>query len=617
MRRVLLRSFLLAGAVALNCLAQPFFLRNDIMVGQNPTDAVAGDFNGDGRTDLAISTEEGIFVLLNTGNGKFERSAKTEAPAWIYLMPAAADFNGDGKDDLVGSGLLFLSRGDGTFLPGRPIGDQEAVATADFNSDGKMDLLIADGKWTDAGFITHGVRVLLGNGDGTFHSGVQVTAYAAAQIRVADFNRDGRTDVAMLPVINMYPELIPEARSSTLLVFLGQGDGSFGPEIRTTVQGTSDSSSLSAFLIADFNGDKVPDVFTASGIRFGIGNGNFKSPVAYVADVPGFPVAATDLTGDGYADLIMAYEASAIAICQGKGDGTMLPAIEQSVSWGFAYPYSLIPVDLNGDGRLDLVTVNPALNSVSVLLGRAEGGAALRRAVSAAVDIAIVAPGSLATLYAPSPAETTTATPPWPATLDGVILQLQEQDGWTWQVPLLYVSPMQINFQVPEEVALGEAKLTIGTHNGPFEAGSAHVDAAAPSFFLMSASGMVPAATAVRVEPDGTQVAVPVFECSPELGCGLVPIPLSTAGDRPIYVSFYGTGFNKAKADDVTCTINGVELPVSYVGPQATPGMDQVNIRLVPEVLQAAEFWWWGESMATVTIRVGGVPANSLYLLID
>jgi hypothetical protein len=93
--------------------------------------------------------------------------------------------------------------------------------------------------------------------------------------------------------------------------------------------------------------------------------------------------------------------------------------------------------------------------------------------------------------------------------------------------------------------------------------------------------------------------------------CDVVPILLSAAGDRPIYLSFFGTGFRGAKLDNIACSINEVQVPVVYAGPQATPGVDQINIRLLPEVLQG----FFGEGM-TVTIRMDGVAANSAWIAV-
>ena len=616
MGRMLVRVLVVAGVAALNCLAQPFFLRKDILVGQGVTQVMPGDFNGDGAQDLAVATEEGLFVLLNIGNGNFGSPIRTDVPSRLFWMPVAADFNGDGKDDLVGSGSVFLSRGDGTFLPPNSIGGQEAVAAADFNNDGKMDLLVSDYDWSTGVYKSNGVRVLLNNGDGTFRLGAKISPYGPIALKVGDFNHDGRPDVALLGLPDFYPGLAGRGLYA-LVVILNHADGTFGPDIQTQIPVTPNTWPINNFLVADFNGDGIPDVFAMSGVMLGKGDGTFGAPIPYAPEQPGAPIAAVDITGDGRMDLVMTYEDNSLALCPGKGDGTMLPPIELPIPSGFGRFYSATPMDLDGDGRMDLVTSNGYSNSVSLFLAKAQGGPELRRAVSAAGDLAIVAPGARATLYAPSPAETTAATPPWPTTLDGVVLQLQENNGWTRQVPLLYVSPTQINFQVPEDTALGDVKLTIGTHNGPIDAGSAQVNARAPTLFMLSPSNLVPVATGVLVKPDGTQVALPISSCGLELGCGVEMIPLSTA-DGTIYLSLFGTGFGAPTAGDVTCSINGMPVPVVYAGPQATPGLDQVNIRLIPELFNVIPVDpFWGAEFATVTIHVSGVPVNSFYLWIQ
>ena len=248
------------------------------------------------------------------------------------------------------------------------------------------------------------------------------------------------------------------------------------------------------------------------------------------------------------------------------------------------------------------------MNTVSVLLGRAQWEPALRRAVSAAIDVAIVAPGSLATLLAPTPAtRSTNATPPWPTRLSAMSLEVRDSAGVTRLAPLLYVSPRQINFRVPAGTALGEATLAIASDSGTTESGSMQVEAVAPGLFTVDGASFTPVATVVMVEPDGKQVSV-VAE----------PIPLSTAGDRPIYMSFFGTGFAGANTDNVTVSMNGLRVPVLYAGPQETPGVDQINIRLLPEVLgtlNCDEFW--GCEGVLISIRIGGVLANSGWLWIE
>jgi len=174
--------------------------------------------------------------------------------------------------------------------------------------------------------------------------------------------------------------------------------------------------------------------------------------------------------------------------------------------------------------------------------------------------------------------------------------------------PLLYVSQTQVNFQVPAGTAPGEATLTIaGTPVGGMQ-----VDAVAPGLFMVSHPNVTPAATAVRVESDGSQTPIPVFRCfSPTPGsssCGPAPVPLS--GEQPVYLSFYGTGFRGATAANVTCSINGVRLPVVYAGPQGTPGLDQINVRVWPE-LRAGSMPLF---MGFVVLSIDGVVANSAWV---
>jgi uncharacterized protein (TIGR03437 family) len=155
-------------------------------------------------------------------------------------------------------------------------------------------------------------------------------------------------------------------------------------------------------------------------------------------------------------------------------------------------------------------------------------------------------------------------------------------------------------------------------------AGSMQVDEVAPGLFMMSHPNLVPAATGMMVidASQGTQ-PVPVFACFPETpgACTSSPIPLSTAGDRPIYLSFYGTGLNGTTVvpwinpsddDYVTCSIHDRRLPIEYAGPDGDiPGLDQINVRLLPELLEESEEGLYGPGEVTVTIRVGGVIANS------
>jgi uncharacterized protein (TIGR03437 family) len=362
---------------------------------------------------------------------------------------------------------------------------------------------------------------------------------------------------------------------------------------------------------------------TRAGIWLGKGDGSFQPSRPYASPEAGRqwagPAVAADFTGDGLVDLAVAHRgeedrpANSFSLLAGKGDGSFAPPVD------YAERLASVPAgDLDGDGRADLARVGD--NTVSLLLFRPDGGPALRRAVSAASDTAIVAPGSLATIYLPTSASATerSAAPPWPTRLGGISVEVRDKAGVARLAPLVYVSPSQIDFQVPPGTALGEATLSLVAERGSTPAGGMQVDAVAPALFLVNrpdpfteGSGpAVPAALAVRVAPDGGQTPIPVFMCPPSPGarCFPVAIPLPPTGD-PTYLSFFGTGFRGANPLNVICTINGVRVPVEYAGPQGMPGLDQINIRLLPAVRGQPPFFG-----GNVTISIDGVPANGAWL---
>jgi uncharacterized protein (TIGR03437 family) len=165
------------------------------------------------------------------------------------------------------------------------------------------------------------------------------------------------------------------------------------------------------------------------------------------------------------------------------------------------------------------------------------------------------------------------------------------------------VSPSQINFLVPDNVAPGMATFDVGGDTVA-QSFTATVQPVAPTLFSMSATGSgVAAALAVAVQAGNPQLQspVPVFQCG-NTGCIAVPIELGV--DQPVYVSFYGTGIrNRTSLENVTLTINGVSAAVLYAGPAPNySGLDQVNVGL-PLGLR-------GSGEVTVALTVDGQDSN-------
>jgi FG-GAP-like repeat len=241
----------------------------------------AADFNGDGKLDLVyvVPCPNGgngciggqVVVRLGNGDGTFQAAAAflTAQSASTQSWPTAfatGDFNGDGKVDLavvnsycepyncLGGGTvgILLGNGDGTFQPATevPVGNQpEWVVAADFNNDGRLDLVVPN--------VQDGtVSVLLGKGDGTFQSQVTFPVrkflnsnITRTDIAVADFNGDGKMDLALIDVDNTI------LRNDEISVYLGNGDGTF--RLFTTIPW---GIFPTAILTADFNGDGIPDL---------------------------------------------------------------------------------------------------------------------------------------------------------------------------------------------------------------------------------------------------------------------------------------------------------------------------------------------------------------------
>jgi hypothetical protein len=225
-----------------------------------------------------------------------------------------------------------------------------AVFVADFNGDGKPDILTGDG------------TLNLGNGDGTFTAGTPV---AGAPLAVADFNGDGKPDVL-------------EQATGTLLVLLGNGDGTFQPPIST-----NSGASLSAVVAGDVNGDGKADVLGLFNnnlvVYLSKGDGTFAAGVSYPVGNTSIvyeEITLGDFNSDQKADVAVSLSGDNVVgqevVFLGNGDGTFQSG---TTSTGVLYPSSVVAGDFNGDGKLDLVIAGqPSLSAVtSILLGNGDG----------------------------------------------------------------------------------------------------------------------------------------------------------------------------------------------------------------------------------------------------
>jgi len=361
---------LLAG-LGVQALAQ-FETRSSSSASPEPIATAVGDFNHDGKLDLAVASVDSetgystdVQVLIGNGDGTFKAAVSYpvgEAPDAV----AVADFNNDGNLDIVtasamtNSVSILLGNGDGTFQAAASFAtpqDPIFVAVADFNRDGNMDIATID--LADSTGSCLCVAVLLGNGDGTFKEPPIITALPLPPtgLGIGYFATSKKLDLA---VSEEY------GGESEVQILLGNGDGTFELGASYPV-----NAGPAAIAVADFNGDHKPDLAVAEnegssvGVLLGNGDGTFQPEVGYGTNFPIW-VAAADLEVNGIQDLVAANLdfPSGVTVLEGNGDGTF----RKGVYYADGAEDRFVAVgDFNGDHKPDIVVLD-FLHSKAVVL---------------------------------------------------------------------------------------------------------------------------------------------------------------------------------------------------------------------------------------------------------
>ncbi|MFN0243145.1 MAG: FG-GAP repeat domain-containing protein [Planctomycetota bacterium] len=322
------------------------------------------DVDRDGAADLIAGSyaDSVVSVFHSCGNGTFDALERLDLPPGTIdaVLAEAADLDRDGDQDLVvldgymGRAHVYLGTGGGELDPPATFaigGALAALAIADFDGDGRFDLATAGG---------NSVRVLVGNGNGTF-AGPTTIVGAGGNLRAlvtGDLDLDGDLDLVV-------------SNASRISVLVGAGNGTFAPPV------TMHASAGVALELGDLDLDGDLDLVAAdqevNAVRvfLGASGASFVAPQAYGSLPSPTDSALGDFDHDGDLDIAVATSGQqAVAILTNDGRGQfVMTRTEQAVGW----PYRIVAGLLDGDAHVDLAFAAPTYSSITVLLGAGDG----------------------------------------------------------------------------------------------------------------------------------------------------------------------------------------------------------------------------------------------------
>jgi hypothetical protein len=306
--------------------------------------AVTGDFNNDGKIDLASS---GTSLLINLGNGNGTFAPAVEYPANLGVQSiVVADFNGDSKSDVaivnqVSSDVSVLL-GDGAGGFGAAVNYAVstfplAIVCGDFNGDGFKDLAVAH---NSAGKVA----VLINNGNGTFAAAVNYTTTSPAQrsITLGDYDGDSKIDLIT-------------AGSGGLYMMKGSGNGTFAAPVQF-----ANTNNIRSAASGDIDGDGDADVVfstAANNVQTWLNNGTGTLTLGVIrpTSVTNTFLTLIDIDADGDKDVLATSQSGANGGTMVlRNDGSTI-SVPELYSLGGTSPTSLAVADFNGDNNLDVV----------------------------------------------------------------------------------------------------------------------------------------------------------------------------------------------------------------------------------------------------------------------
>jgi uncharacterized protein (TIGR03437 family) len=628
-----------------------------ILAKLQPVEIAAGDFNGDGKVDVASlpsSFQGDAEVFLNNGAGSFANGVNVPLipTNWASFIGnlRAADLNKDGKSDLIAAAgpvvtVAISNSSGGNISFGTPsvvnLGGESFLALADLNADGASDLLTLNNA------ATENLVVYLNNGAGGFAQSVKSTvASRVISSDFADFNGDGKVDLAAL--------MLAPSPVGSLMVAIQSGDGSgrFGAAVNSEsfVLGSFDGGSRIA--AREVNGDGKPDVIAVGPTRAVVLQGNGAGGIGPAVEFAKFDeavssVAIANFEGDSKPEIAIAdFDKRNVLVLSNRCSIAGLTVSGRVVDLPTTGGVSGVTMTLTGTRTASTVTdsggnysftglptgnytltperagsdITPTSRSFNLTTSQVVDfdGSRKATAVSAAsYNGQRIAQGSIVALFGlQMTSQTQVATrQPLPTSLGGMTVAFKNADSAReFNAPLFFVSPNQINLLVPLSLSDGEATFRIfapGSSIEPTTIGRVMIDQVAPGLFSADASGRgLAAAVVLRVKADGSQVyeSVTRFDQA-QNKIVAVPIDVSNPAEQ-VFLLAFGTGISGRLAlSNFQAKIGGETSEITFVGAlNDFAGLDQLNLRL-PGVLA-------GRGDVDVVLTVDGKAANTVQISI-
>jgi hypothetical protein len=358
------KTFSLTVASGTLCNSAQFTNAADVSTGNGPASVAVGDFNNDGKQDLATGNLSAASVSIRLGDGLGGFSGITNVS--VGALPfgiAIGDFNNDGNQDIaatnfnantvairLGDGLGGFSGTTAVSVGTNPL----SIAIGDFDNDGKQDFAATN-------FNAATVSIRLGDGLGGFSGTTDVSVgNKPSSVAIGDFNNDGKQDFA---TANSLP-------SGTVSIRMGDGLGGFSGTTTVSVGGNP-----SSVAIGDFNNNGNQDfavayqTLHAVSIRLGDGLGGFSGTTEVEVQLNPLSVAIGDFNNDGKQDFVTADEgADTVSIRLGDGSGNFISLGGAATVVGDS-PRAVAIGDFNSDGTQDLAVPSATASKASIRLG--------------------------------------------------------------------------------------------------------------------------------------------------------------------------------------------------------------------------------------------------------